>query len=50
MIEQTTVNHMGVGTDFVEVMGLQIIEGRGPADEVPSAAAASRRARRAADP
>jgi putative ABC transport system permease protein len=40
VIEQTTVNHMGVGTDFIEVMGLQIIEGRAPSDEVPSASAA----------
>ncbi len=39
-IEQTTVNHMGVGPDFVEVMGLQLIAGRGTSDEVASAAAA----------
>jgi len=39
VIESTTVSHMGVGSDFVDVMGLQVIAGRGPNDEVPSAAA-----------
>jgi len=39
VIEPTTVNHMGVGPDFVDVMGLQVIAGRGPSDEIPSAAA-----------
>jgi putative ABC transport system permease protein len=39
VIEQTTVNHMGIGPDFVEVMGLTILEGRGPADEVSSLSA-----------
>ena len=39
VIESTTVSHMGVGSDFVDVMGLQVIAGRGPSDEVPSAAA-----------
>ena len=38
-IEQTTVWHMGVGPEFVSVMGLTIVEGHGPVDEVPSAAA-----------
>jgi putative ABC transport system permease protein len=41
VIEQTTVNHMGVGSDFVEVMGLQVLAGRGPTDDVPSAEAAA---------
>ncbi len=39
VIEPTTISHMGVGSDFVDVMGLQVIAGRGPSDEVPSAAA-----------
>jgi putative ABC transport system permease protein len=39
-IEQTSVNRMGVGPDFVDVMGLQLVAGRGPSDEVASAAAA----------
>jgi putative ABC transport system permease protein len=39
VIEQTTLSHMGVGPEFVDVMGLQIIAGRGPVDEIPSAAA-----------
>ncbi|HUL81602.1 MAG TPA: FtsX-like permease family protein [Gammaproteobacteria bacterium] len=38
-IEQTTVWHMGVGPEFASVMGLTIVEGHGPVDEVPSAAA-----------
>ena len=37
VIESTSVNHMGVGPDFVKVMGLTILEGHGPTDEVPSA-------------
>ena len=41
VIEQTTVNHMGVGSDFVEVMGLTILAGREPIDEVASAEAAA---------
>jgi putative ABC transport system permease protein len=40
IIEPTSVSHMGVGSDFVQVMGLQILEGRGPSDEVAEAAAA----------
>jgi putative ABC transport system permease protein len=39
IIEQTTLTHMGVGPEFVKVMGLQIVAGRGPADEIPSATA-----------
>jgi putative ABC transport system permease protein len=39
-IEQTSLWHMGVGPDFVSVMGLTILAGHGPVDEVPSAAAA----------
>jgi putative ABC transport system permease protein len=39
-IEMTTVSHMGVGPDFVDVMGLELIAGRAPADDVASAAAA----------
>jgi len=37
VIESTTVNHMGVGPDFVKVMGLTILEGHGPSDEISSA-------------
>jgi putative ABC transport system permease protein len=37
VLESTTVNHMGVGPDFVKVMGLTILEGHGPTDEIPSA-------------
>jgi putative ABC transport system permease protein len=40
VIESTTVNHMGVGPDFVKVMGLTILAGHGVTDEVSSAAAA----------
>jgi putative ABC transport system permease protein len=40
-IEPTTVWHMGVGPDFVGTMGLKLIAGHGPADEVASAAAAA---------
>jgi putative ABC transport system permease protein len=39
VIEPTTISHMGVGADFVAVMGLTIVAGREPSDEVPSAAA-----------
>ena len=38
-IEQTSVWHMGVGPEFVKVMGFTILEGHGPDDEVSSAAA-----------
>jgi putative ABC transport system permease protein len=37
-IEMTTVNNMGVGPDFINVMGLKLIAGRAPADDVASAA------------
>jgi putative ABC transport system permease protein len=40
-IEMTTVNNMGVGPDFIDVMGLELAKGRGPVDDVPSAAAAA---------
>jgi putative ABC transport system permease protein len=40
-IEMTTVSHMGVGPDFIDVMGLNLVAGRGPSDEVASAAAAN---------
>jgi putative ABC transport system permease protein len=40
-IELTTVSLMGVGSEFAEVMGLTIVKGREPADEVRSAAADS---------
>lgn len=40
IIEPTTVNHMGVGPGFLDVMGLTILEGRGPLDEIPSNTAA----------
>jgi putative ABC transport system permease protein len=36
-IEQTSVWRMGVGPEFVPVMGLTIVAGHGPADDVPSA-------------
>ena len=39
-IEQTTVWHMGVGPDFLATMGLKLIAGHGPADDVASAAGA----------
>jgi putative ABC transport system permease protein len=39
VIEPTTINHMGVGSDFVDVMGLELVAGRGPSDEIPSAVA-----------
>jgi putative ABC transport system permease protein len=39
-IETTTVTRMGVGPDFIDVMGLQLIAGRAPADDVASAAGA----------
>jgi putative ABC transport system permease protein len=39
VLESTSVTHMGVGPDFVKVMGLTILAGHGPTDEVPSAAA-----------
>lgn len=38
-IEQTSIWHMGVGPEFVSVMGLTIVAGHGPLDEVPSATA-----------
>jgi putative ABC transport system permease protein len=41
VLESTTVNHMGVGPDFVKVMGLTILEGHGPSDEISSAADAA---------
>jgi putative ABC transport system permease protein len=37
-IEMTTVNNMGVGPDFINVMGLQLLAGREPTQEVLSAA------------
>ncbi len=40
-IEPTSVSHMGVGPDFIDVMGMQLIEGHGPADDIPSEAAAA---------
>ena len=40
-IEQTSVWHMGVGPEFVSVMGLTILQGHGPVDDVPSATAAA---------
>jgi putative ABC transport system permease protein len=40
-IEMTTVSHMGVGPDFINVMGLSLLAGHGPADEVASAAGAA---------
>ena len=40
-IEQTSIWHMGVGPEFVSVMGLTILAGHGPADEISSAAAAA---------
>ena len=39
-IEQTTVTRMGVGPDFIRVMGLKLVAGRAPADDVASAAGA----------
>jgi len=39
-MEMTTVWHMGVGPDFVKTMGLKLIAGHGPADDVASAAGA----------
>ncbi|HUL83294.1 MAG TPA: FtsX-like permease family protein, partial [Gammaproteobacteria bacterium] len=39
-LEMTTVWHMGVGPDFVNTMGLKLIAGHGPADDVASAAGA----------
>lgn len=39
-IETTTVSAMGVGPHFIDVMGLELMAGRGPADEVASAAGA----------
>jgi putative ABC transport system permease protein len=39
-IETTTVNHMGVGPDFLGVMGMKLVAGRAPADDVASAAGA----------
>ena len=39
-IEQTTVTNMGVGPDFINVMGMQLIAGRDVADDVASAAGA----------
>jgi putative ABC transport system permease protein len=38
-LESTSVTHMGVGPDFVKVMGLQILAGHGPADDIASAKA-----------
>ena len=40
VIEPTSVSHMGVGPDFVATMGLKLIAGHGPADDVASAAGA----------
>lgn len=40
-IEPTTVSHMGVGPDFIDVMGMKLAAGHGPADDVASAAGAS---------
>jgi putative ABC transport system permease protein len=37
-IEQTTISGLGVGPDFIDVMGLQLIVGRDVADDVASAA------------
>jgi putative ABC transport system permease protein len=39
-IETTTVTNMGVGPDFISVMGMKLVAGRAPADEVTSAGAA----------
>ena len=39
-IETTTVTHMGVGPDFIDVMGLKLVAGRAPSDDVASAAGA----------
>jgi putative ABC transport system permease protein len=38
VIEPTTVWNMGVGPDFVKTMGLQLLEGHGPTDDIASAA------------
>ncbi len=40
VLEPSTVTHMGVGPDFVKVMGLTILTGHGPTDEIPSASVA----------
>jgi putative ABC transport system permease protein len=40
-IEQTSVSHMGVGPNFIKVMGMELVAGHGPSDDVASAAAAS---------
>jgi putative ABC transport system permease protein len=34
VIEPTTLSHMGVGPDFLEVMGMQVLEGRDFAEEI----------------
>jgi putative ABC transport system permease protein len=47
VIEQTIVNQVGVGTDFFDVMGLTILKGGPPSDEVASAAAAGAQGGRA---
>jgi putative ABC transport system permease protein len=47
VIEPTTVNQVGIGTGFVDVMGLTILAGREPSDEVASAAAAGAQGTRA---
>jgi putative ABC transport system permease protein len=41
------VNQAGIGSDFFDVMGLEVVKGREPSDEVASAAAADARGTRA---
>jgi putative ABC transport system permease protein len=47
VIDPTTVNQVGIGTGFFDVMGLTLVKGRAPSDEVASAAAADARGTRA---
>jgi len=37
-IEMTTVTNMGVGPDFINVMGIELVAGRAPANDIVSAA------------
>jgi putative ABC transport system permease protein len=39
ILQLTTANRMAVGPDFFEVMGMQVVAGRGPWDDVSSAEA-----------
>ena len=39
-LEMTTISGMGVGPDFIKVMGLELVAGRDVADDVASAAGA----------